>query len=98
MKSGIFITGTSAIEIISIEEGKIRKQFLGENPHDNQCFQVVVSKNTWFAERLQNTSGFALVGCTVSPGFHFDDFEMAGEDLIGEYPELENEIIGLIRL
>jgi len=92
-----FYTGTSAIEIISIEEGKIRKQILGDNPDENQFFQFVVSKNTWFASRLQNTSGFALVGCTVSPGFHFDDFEMAGEELIGEYPELEKEIVGLIR-
>jgi uncharacterized protein len=31
-----FYTGTSAIEIISVEEGKIRKQFLGDNPRENQ--------------------------------------------------------------
>lgn len=92
-----FHTGTSAIEIISIEEGKIRKLFLGDNPQKNQSFQVVVPKNIWFAARLQNTSGFALVGCTVSPGFHFDDFEMATESLVIQYPELGNEVIGLIR-
>jgi len=92
-----FYTGTSAIEIISIEEGKIRKQILGDNPDENQFFQFVVSKNTWFAARLLNTSGFALVGCTVSPGFHYDDFEMATESLVIQYPELENEIMALIR-
>jgi predicted cupin superfamily sugar epimerase len=92
-----FYTGTSAIEIISVEEGKIKKQFLGDNPRENQFFQIVVPKNTWFAARLVNKQGFALAGCTVSPGFHFDDFEMANQKLIGQFPELENEIVGLIR-
>lgn len=93
-----FYAGTSAIEIISIEEGKIRKQFLGDNPQVNQCFQIVVSKNTWFAARLVNKDGFTLVGCTVSPGFHFDDFEMSNQELIRQFPELEKEILDLIRL
>jgi len=31
---------------------------------------------------------FALVGCTVAPGFDFEDFEMAKrEDLVREYPQ-----------
>ena len=83
--------------MVKVFRKKIRKQFLGENPDENQWFQVVVPKNTWFAARLQNTGGFALVGCTVSPGFHFDDFEMATESLVIQYPELESEIMDLIR-
>ena len=93
-----FYTGNSAIELISIENGKIKRQFLGDNPDQNQYFQVLVPKNTWFAARLTDNKGFALAGCTVSPGFHFDDFEMGTEKLIGKYPELEKEIVGLIRL
>jgi len=92
-----FYAGTSAIEIISIEKGKIIKQLLGDDPQENQWFQVVVPKNTWFAASLFNKKGFALVGCTVSPGFHYDDFEMANQKLLGQFPELEKEIIGLIR-
>ena len=93
-----FYAGTSPLEIISVENGILGKKVLGDRPEHEQFFQVVVPKNCWFAARLQNMSGFALVGCTVSPGFHFDDFEMAGEDLIVEYPELEKEIANLIRL
>ncbi len=92
-----FYTGSSAIEILSIEERTIRKQLLGDNSQEYQNFQVVVPQNTWFAARLTNKNGFALAGCTVSPGFHFDDFEMGTEKLIKEYPELEKEIVGLIR-
>lgn len=92
-----FYAGDSAVELLSIENGKIRKQFCGNNPEENQCFQVVVNKNTWFAARLVNKNGFALVGCTVSPGFHFDDFEMGTREIIEQNTELEKEIIELIR-
>lgn len=92
-----YYTGNSAIEIISIEEGKTKRQFLGDNPGQNQYFQIVVPKNTWFAAHLINKNGFALAGCTVSPGFHFDDFEMAGNELIQEFPKLEREISAFIR-
>jgi len=92
-----FYVGTSAIEIVSVEDRKIRKQILGDDPNENQWFQLVVPKNTWFAASLVNKKGFALVGCTVAPGFQFDDFEMGTEKLIEEYPEFENEIVGLIR-
>lgn len=93
-----FYAGNSAVEIISIENGKIRRQFCGNSPEENQFFQVVVKKNTWFAARLLYKNGYALVGCTVSPGFHFDDFEMGTLKLIEQNPELEKEIVGLIRL
>jgi len=93
-----FYTGTSPIEIFSIEERKIRKQILGDDPGENQWFQVVVNKNTWFAARLADKNGFALAGCTVSPGFNYDDFELATKSLVIQFPELESEIIGLIRL
>jgi len=34
------------------------------------------------------SSGYTLVGCTVAPGFDFQDFEMAKrEDLLKEYPQ-----------
>jgi hypothetical protein len=93
-----FYTGSSSIEIIYIEQGKIQKQFLGNEPDKNQNLQFVVPKNTWFAARLSEQKGYALVGCTVSPGFHFDDFELAGKELVEEYPELEMQIKNLIRL
>ena len=54
--------------------------------------------NTWFAARVCDIKGYALVGCTVSPGFHFEDFELAGEELIRDYPALEMQIRSLIRI
>ena len=93
-----YYSGNSSIEIISIENGEIKKQILGNQAEANQRFQVVVPKNTWFAARLTDTKGYALAGCTVSPGFHFDDFVLAGNELLEEYPQLKDKIAGLIRV
>ena len=92
-----YYAGSSAIEIVSLVQGKIKKYMVGNNPDRGQTFQVIVPKNTWFAARLQNQNGYALAGCTVSPGFHFDDFEIADEKLIDEFPELKDEIALFLR-
>lgn len=92
-----YYDGNSAIEILLVQNGKLKKHYCGNNPDKNEQLQVIVPKNTWFAARLSNKKGFALVGCTVSPGFHFEDFEMAGKELMKEFPNLASEINGLIR-
>ena len=84
-------------EIICIENGSLVSNLLGSAPDNYENFQIVVPKNTWFAASLKNKNGFALAGCTVSPGFHFDDFEMADEKLLNEYPQLEKQIRMLVR-
>ena len=57
----------------------------------------VVLAGTWFGARPVGP-GYALVGCTVSPGFEFEDFEMAErERLIQVYPQHEELIAGLTR-
>jgi predicted cupin superfamily sugar epimerase len=46
----------------------------------------------------EKNSSFSFVGCTVSPGFHFDDFELANKkDLIKKYPQHKKIISKLCR-
>lgn len=92
-----YYAGSSAIEILSLEKGTLKRYLVGNDPDLGQTFQVIVPKNTWFAARLHNPEGYALAGCTVSPGFHFDDFELADNKLIGEFPELKEEIVPFLR-
>ncbi|MBN1984965.1 MAG: cupin domain-containing protein, partial [Prolixibacteraceae bacterium] len=93
-----FYAGSSAIEIWSVQNGQFVKQRVGNNPENGEQFQLVVPKNTWFAARLANNGGFALAGCTVSPGFHFEDFEMADKSLADEFPAFPGEIKMLVKL
>src|SRR3954464_6363757 len=50
---------------------------LGPNPEHGEVFQAVVPAGCWFGSSLAEPETFALVGCTVAPGFDFTDFEMA---------------------
>ena len=48
--------------------------------------QAVVPAGRWFGATV--IGEFALVGCTVAPGFDFKDFEMAKrESMINEFPQ-----------
>jgi uncharacterized protein len=64
------------IEIIA-SDGAYSNVVLGSDPEDGQVFQAVVSAGCWFASHVADWKGWALVGCTVAPGFEFEDFEMA---------------------
>jgi uncharacterized protein len=66
---------------------------LGNRPEQNEQLQFVVPAGAWFASEPALTTTFALVGCTVAPGFDFADFEMADRDqLLKEFSQ-HNEVI-----
>jgi len=51
-------------------------------------FQAVVPAGSWFGAEPAGSGEFSLVGCTVSPGFDFSDFEMARRaELTALFPE-----------
>ena len=77
------------LEVLYIDhKGHLRRILLGQNPVNGEQLQAVVPANTWFGSRPSNLSNYSLVGCTVSPGFDFQDFEMAKRaHLIQEFPE-----------
>ncbi|HLK27482.1 MAG TPA: cupin domain-containing protein [Puia sp.] len=93
-----FYAGESLV-IYEIEtNGKLIEHKLGSNPENGESFQIVIKAGNWFGSRVANGKGYALVGCTVSPGFDFADFELAErEKLIKEFPNHEELIMQLTR-
>jgi uncharacterized protein len=86
-----------AVHVIS-PEGKYTKLVLGHDPEASQCLQAVVPAGSWFASHVNDWSSFALVGCTVAPGFEFADFEMAKRESLGRlYPQHRELIARLTR-
>ncbi|MDR1727017.1 MAG: cupin domain-containing protein [Acidobacteriota bacterium] len=53
---------------------------LGGGVLHGEVFQAVVPAGRWFAAEPEPGGGFSLLGCTVSPGFDFADFELADAD------------------
>ena len=69
-------------------EGAFSMVTLGAGFDQGQEFQAVVKAGNWFASAPVDPEGYSFVGCTVSPGFEFDDFEMANAaELSAQYPE-----------
>lgn len=60
---------------------------LGNDPDKGQIFQAVVPADIWFGAAMDADTGYALVGCTVAPGFQFEGFELAErESMMADYP------------
>lgn len=79
----------SPLRIYLLGTGKTAKELiLGDDPEQSQFFQFTIPKGWWFAAQPIQPDTFSLVGCTVSPGFDFEDFELAKkENLIKLYPK-----------
>jgi predicted cupin superfamily sugar epimerase len=60
------------LNIFSVELG---------NENQDQTILFTIDKNTWFCgEPIRNTS-YSFMGCSVSPGFEFEDLEWPDEAL-----------------
>ena len=69
------------------QDGELKIISLGNNLEKGQAFQYVVPANCWFASRPAPGSEYCFAGCTVAPGFEFEDFELADAGkLSNEYP------------
>jgi len=58
----------------------LHRVVLGHAIHQGEVPQLVVPAGSWQTAQLAPTGpcGFALLGATMSPGFSFEDFELAG--------------------
>jgi predicted cupin superfamily sugar epimerase len=93
-----FYAGSSATIHIIDEKGQLTQIKLGNDFENGEIFQYAIPKGAWFAASVDEPDSFALVGCTVAPGFHFDDFELGKcDELIKMFPENEEVIRRLTR-
>lgn len=69
-------------------DGGLRTLRLG-NPlrHAGTDFQALVPAGYWFAAECEEPEGYSLAGCTVAPGFEFEEFEIGdGSVLARQWP------------
>jgi len=69
--------GALVLHVAASAEGPASHQRLGPAIETGARPQVIVPKNAWQSAELSLGSDWGLVGCTVSPGFQFDGFELA---------------------
>jgi len=80
------------LHVIS-ELGDHTEYIIGRDLEKGEIPQFVVPGGCWFAAEVINKNSYSLVGCTVSPGFDFRDFELkTKKELVSLFPDKE-EII-----
>lgn len=93
-----FYAGVALLVHVIDAEGRYSLLRLGSDPEADEALQAVVKAGCWFASEVTDCKSFALVGCTVAPGFDFEDFELAQRaELARNYPQHRKIIEKLTR-
>jgi len=91
-----FYEGDSLNVHVIHSNGNYERIQLGRNTSKGEVYQAIVPAGAWFAS--ESTGEYSFVGCTVSPGFDFADFELANAaSLKADYPDHEVLIQRLCR-
>lgn len=82
-----FHAGTS-LSIYVLMNDELIVYTLGAEPDKGDSLQVVIPANCWFGAKVNAENSYTLAGCTVAPGFDFQDFELADRaTLLREFPQ-----------
>ena len=83
-----FYDGSSLTVHMIDQAGQYSSIALGRNASAGQSLMAAVPAGRHFAAEVDDLASYALVGCTVAPGFDFDDFVMpAQEELLATFPQ-----------
>jgi len=93
-----FYAGDPLVVHVIEPEGNYSSILLGCDLEAGQVLQGVVRAGCWFASHVADWNSFSVVGCTVAPGFEFDDFELGKRaELVATYPQHRELIQRLTR-
>ncbi len=93
-----FYVGTALTVYEITIDGLLIEHVLGNNPYNNQQHFCVIKAGSWFGAKTTGEGEYALVGCTVAPGFDFADFELAQQSqMLQLYPQHKEIIKKLTR-
>jgi predicted cupin superfamily sugar epimerase len=95
-----------AVEMLQLfADGSTQRTVMGKDIAAGEKLQHVVPRGVWQGSRLLNSGsgrlapeGWALLGCTVSPGFEFVDYtDATAEELIAKWPGEAEMILALTK-
>ncbi|MBU4212813.1 MAG: cupin domain-containing protein [Kiritimatiellae bacterium] len=93
-----FYDGSALLLAMIAPDGTSREVRLGRRATAGEQFQVVIPAGTWMGARLASQRGYALIGCTVAPGFEFQDFAAGRRsNLLERFPQHRKLITALTR-
>lgn len=91
-----FYDGSTIKLHVIANNGDYTNYNIGIDIANGEVPQAVVEGGSWFAAEVLTKDSYSLVGCTVAPGFDFQDFELkSGKELVSLFPQHENLILRL---
>ncbi len=82
-----FYAGSSLTLHVIHPDGRLEAMRMGAAKDEGEAFQAAVPAGAWFGATVDDPRSFTLVGCTVAPGFSFDDFQLATRaELTARFP------------
>ena len=87
------------VEMLQLhEDGRSERIVIGSDLVTGARQQVLVPRGVWQGTRLLPGGRFALMGCTVSPGFEYLDYESGSRaELLALWPEWSEMIAELTK-
>ncbi|MCX7834159.1 MAG: cupin domain-containing protein [Ignavibacteria bacterium] len=70
------------------KNGNLEIKKLGRNISRGENYQILVKAGNWLAIKPTKRKSFSLIGCTVAPGFEYDDLHLGKkEELLKIFPK-----------
>ncbi|HEY9787763.1 MAG TPA: cupin domain-containing protein [Candidatus Obscuribacterales bacterium] len=87
------------VELVAMHpDGQLKISVLGTDLANGAAPQAVIEAGCWQGSRLAQGGQYALMGCTVAPGFDFSDYEDGDRNgLIDLFPQHREIIIRYTR-
>ena len=93
-----FYDGSPLLLALIAPDGTSKEVRLGRCATASEQFQAVIPAGTSMGARLASHRGYALIGCTVAPGFEFQDFAAGRRsELLKRFPRHRKLITALTR-
>ena len=91
-----YYQGSSLTVYIVSADGTLKARKLGPGVEGEENFQMTIQAGCWFGAEVDEKDSYSLIGCTVAPGFEFEDFELGKrEELMSDYPRYREIIAKL---
>ncbi|MFJ9414899.1 cupin domain-containing protein [Streptomyces sp. NPDC101227] len=93
-----FYRGDPLSLLLLSADGTARTVVLGPDILGGQHVQFTVPAGTWMAAAVAEGGSWALFGCTMAPGFTFEDYEQGdAAELAARFPREAARIVALSR-
>ncbi|XP_041349735.1 uncharacterized protein LOC121369008 [Gigantopelta aegis] len=88
-----FYEGSPLIIHEFVPNGDYKMHTLGPDVAKDETFQAVLPRCSWVGACLKDPKSHTLVGCTISPGYELDDFQLANrQDVLEKFPRYQKII------